>query len=121
MGALTDKLFVADGDALRRALQPLVAEAVADALDTHVREVRELRRGLFVLKGLLTAHEAGVVLGGVSAATVMGYVRERGLPCYRPGKAPLFRLPDLHTWAERFPEPIPEGSRRGGAHAGGAA
>ena len=40
----------------------------------------------------LTAAEAGKVLGGVSAETVMEYVRRKGLPCYRPGKAPLFRL-----------------------------
>ena len=46
-------------------------------------------------KGLLNAAEAGRVLGGVSAETVMEYVRGKGIPCLRPGKRPLFRLADL--------------------------
>src|SRR5690606_13276797 len=32
--------------------------------------------------------------GGVSADTVVEYGYEKGLPCYRPGKRPLFRVED---------------------------
>ena len=79
---------------------------VLDEVDT----VAELKAGnvayalaLLALAVLLTAAEAGKVLGGVSAETVMEYVRGKGLPCLRPGKRPLFRLADLQAWAERYP------------------
>ena len=90
--------------AVRRLVQEAVAEAVAAVTERHAAEARELRRSLFVQKGLLSAAEAGQVLGGVSAETVMEYVRRKGLRCYRPGKAPLFRLEELQAWAAEYPD-----------------
>lgn len=104
MSSLTDKLLVIDGEDLGRVLKPLVAEATAAVIEKHDAEVRRLRRDLFVLKGVLTAEEAGHVLGGVCGETVMAYVREKGLVCYRPGKAPLFMLAGLQEWVMRFPD-----------------
>jgi hypothetical protein len=80
-----------------------MAEAVT-VTDRHAAEAKELRRNLFVQKWLLSAAEAGSVLEDVSAETVMGYVRRKWLPCYRPGKAPLFRLAELQAWAAGFPD-----------------
>lgn len=96
--ALMDELEVA------KAVRAAVAEAVAAVTEAHVDEVRELRRGLFATKGLLTAAEAGEVLGGVTSDTVMEYVRVKGLPCYRPGRRPLFYLDDLKEWTRQFPD-----------------
>lgn len=100
-------IVVADRDALQGCVQSAVAEAVSVVVEAHAEEVRELRRSLFAAKGLLTAHEAGEVLGGVSAETVMSYVKDLGLPCYRPGRRPLFHLDDLKEWVRRFPEEAP--------------
>lgn len=89
---------------IARLTREAVAEAVGALVERHVEEVRELRRGLFVMKGLLSATEAGEVLGSVSSETVMEYVKEKGLPCYRPGRRPLFRLSELETWVAQFPD-----------------
>lgn len=97
-------LVLADREALERYLRAAVAEAFTAVLEGHAEEVRELRRGLFAAKGLLTAPEAGEVLGGVTAETVMSYVKDQGLPCYRPGRRPLFRLDEINEWVRGFPE-----------------
>lgn len=102
--ATRNRLVVLEEHEVRRLVQEAVAEAVAAVTELHASEAKELRRSLYVQKGLLTAAEAGKVLGGVSAETVMEYVRRKGLPCYRPGKAPLFRLVELQAWAAGFPD-----------------
>ena len=106
------RVTLMEGEQVGAAVRAAVAEAVAAVTEKHAEEVRELRRGLFVTKGLLTAAEAGEVLGGVTAETVMEYVKEKGLPCYRPGRRPLFTLDDLQAWAKRFPDGAPDGTAR---------
>ncbi|MEO1479602.1 MAG: helix-turn-helix domain-containing protein [Bacteroidota bacterium] len=101
---MRSRLIVLEDHEIRRLVQEAVAEAVAAVTELHAAEAKELRRSLYVQKGLLTAAEAGRVLGGVGADTVMEYVRRKGLPCYRPGKAPLFRLEELQAWAARYPD-----------------
>ncbi|PAP76358.1 helix-turn-helix domain-containing protein [Rubrivirga marina] len=97
-------LVLADPDALDSFIRAAVAEAVSAVIESHAAEVRALRESLFAAKGLLTAHEAGEVLGGVSAETVMAYVKDLGLPCYRPGRRPLFRLGEINEWVGLFPD-----------------
>lgn len=105
MQAMTSsRLVVLEEHEVRRLVQEAVAEAVAAVTELHAAEAKELRRSLFVQKGLLTAAEAGKVLGGVSGETVMEYVRQKALPCYRPGKRPLFRVDDLQAWAAQYPD-----------------
>lgn len=106
------RVTLMDGQEVEEAVRAAVAEAVTAITEAYAEEVRELRRGLFALKGLLTAAEAGEVLGGVTAETVMEYVKEKGLPCYRPGRRPLFTLDDLQAWAKRFPDGAPDGTAR---------
>ena len=100
-----DPLPPADLDGLVAALRPLIADAVAEAIQAHSDSLLARHDELFMLKRVLTAEEAGRVLGGVGAETVMRYVRELGLPYVRPGKAPLFVLDQVVAWAEQFPEP----------------
>lgn len=112
-GSSNSRLVVLEAHEVRRLVQDAVAEAVAAVTERQAADARELKRSLFVQKGLLTAAEAGKVLGGVSAETVMEYVRSKGLPCLRPGKRPLFRLADLQAWAERYPNVAPEAGADG--------
>lgn len=99
-----NRLVVLDELEAQRLIREAVAEAVAALTERQAADTKELRRSLFVQKGLLSAAEAGKVLGGVSAETVMEYVRQKGLRCYRPGKAPLFRLNELQAWATKYPD-----------------
>lgn len=102
-------IVLADPDDLGREIRKAVAEAVGAVVEAHAKEVRELRRSLVATKGVLSAHEVGEVLGGVSAETVMSYVKEKGLPCRRPGRSPLFLLDEVRDWVAGHPNEVSAG------------
>lgn len=100
---MKNKLVVMDAEDLGRMFEDRVAAALARVVGDHAREVEELRRSLFVQKRLLDEREAGLVLGGVKPETVREYVQTKGLQCYKPGRAALYRVEDLEAFALRFP------------------
>jgi hypothetical protein len=119
--ATKNRLVVLEEHEVRRLVQEAVAEAVAAVTELHAAEARELRRSLFVQKGLLSASEAGRVLhhglgrdrDGVrppegaavlpagegatvpagGAAGVGGGVPRRGGEAVRPGRVDVQRGP----------------------------
>ena len=98
--ALGDAVLAAD-----RRLQRLVVgteeprlEALASVRflsDVDVSEERDEEGAAVKNAGMERA-------AGEAMKAATGYVLQKELPCYRPGKAPLFRLEELQAWAAPF-------------------
>ncbi|MEM1057279.1 MAG: hypothetical protein AAGI52_17305, partial [Bacteroidota bacterium] len=73
--SVPQQIIVTTPEALRAIVGRAVAEAVEDVTSRLADDAREIRRGLLKQKGLLSATEAGELLG-VSAYTIRQWVRE---------------------------------------------
>ena len=88
--------------------QEEVREEMNRALQQHLGEITDkaerLEKALDHMDGVLTKQRLARLLN-VTPATVMNtYVKEQGLPVYRPGKAPIFLLEDVKAWLKEHPD-----------------
>jgi hypothetical protein len=98
-----------DASDLARLVEEKVESALARMLGRQSRDLELIRETAFMTQGLLTKHMAARLLD-VQPATLMEYVRKGGLPCYRPGKAPLFLLADLVEWVRLHQDQAEDGA-----------
>jgi hypothetical protein len=94
------RVAVMEASDLARLVEEKVESALARMLGRQSRALELSRETAFMTQGLLTKQMAGRLLD-VQPATLMEYVRKGELPCYRPGKAPLFLLQDIVGWVQR--------------------
>lgn len=96
---------------LEEIVEDAVTKAVKGSLESVGRDISTIRECAHATTGILT--KSGVArLLGVTTDTIGSYVREQGLPCHRPGKAPLFLVEEVKDWVQCFGSSIDHRHRR---------
>ncbi len=87
-----------------RLIEEATSRGVDNAMGSIGAELAVLKEIVLLEQGIYTWAVLAEMLGVGSRETLMSYVKEKGLRCYRPGKTPLFLKSDVVDWIKRFPE-----------------